>query len=550
MTTRRRFAAVCVMLATMTVALGACSGNTAPAGSSGQAGSTSGAAEAATGDAATVATTEDAATANSADTEAGGQDSPERDSITIAIPQDLDALDPHKAAAAGTREVLFNVFEGLVKPDENGELIPAIASEWTISDDATVYTFTIREGIKYHDGTTVAPSDVVYSITRCMDDATASPYQSGLSSIETVEVNEAGEVVITLSAPDSEFLTQLTCAVIPEAVTDPEADPVGTGPYRYVSRAPRQNVILEKFDDYWDPANAAQIRNVELKIEADTNTIAMGLESGAIDMFCRLTPEQLEVLSGSDAVEISEGTMNLVVALYLNNAEAPFDDVRVRQALSYACDTQEIMDFMFDGAGTPIGSSMFPAFGKYYDDTLKDVYATDTDRAKELLQEAGYADGFTFTVRVPSNYQQYVDMSEILREQFARIGVTMEIQLIEWSSWLEDVYGGRNYEATIVGVDASTLAASALLSRFRSDASNNFVNFSSEAYDERFAAAKDALEDDEKTQGYIDCTHILTDEAASVYIMDMPSYTALNKDFTGYVYYPLYVQDFAKLRSR
>ena len=540
--TKRRFAAVCVMLATMTVALAACNkGNTSGTGSSG--------ATTPSDTAASAASAEAAATGNGADS-TSTETAPERDTITIAIPQDLDALDPHKATAAGTREVLFNVFEGLVKPDVNGDLIPAIASEWTISDDAVTYTFTIREGVKYHDGTEVTAEDVVYSVNRCLEDATASPYQTGLQSIDTIEVNGDGQVVITLSAPDSEFLTQCTCPVVPEAAGDPEKNPVGTGPYKYVSRSPRQNVVLEAFADYWDADNAASVQTVELKIEADGNTIAMGLESGAIDMFCRLTPEQMDVLKSVDSLEITEGAMNLVVAVYLNNAVAPLDDARVRQALCYALDRQEIMDFMFEGAGTPIGSSMFPGFGKYYDDSLKDLYPTDADAAKKLLAEAGYPDGFTFTISVPSNYQQYVDMSEILREQFAAIGVTMEIQLIEWASWLEDVYAGRNYEATIVGVDASTLAASALLSRFRSDASGNFVNFKSEAYDSTFDAAKASIDDDEKTKLYIECTKILAEEAANVYIMDMPSYTALNKDFTGYAFYPLYVQDFAKLHTR
>ena len=540
--TKRRFAAVCVLLATATVALAACNkGNTSGTGSSGATASP---------DAATVAASSDVATTEKSADNAQTQPAPERDKITIAIPQDLDALDPHKAAAAGTREVLFNVFEGLVKPDVNGDLIPALASEWTISDDAIVYTFTIREGVKFHDGTEVTAEDVVYSVNRCLDDATASPYQSGLKSLESIAVNDEGKVEITLSAPDSEFLTQLTCPVIPEAAGDPEKNPVGTGPYKYVSRAPRQNLILEAFEEYWDAEHKAAIRNVECKIEADANTIAMGLESGAIDMFCRLTPEQMDALQGVETLEITEGPMNLVVAVYLNNAVAPFDDVRVRQALSLALDKQEIMDFMFDGAGSPIASSMFPAFGKYYDDSLNDLYPTDTAKAKELLAEAGLADGFTFSIQVPSNYQQYVDMSEIIREQFAKIGVTMDIQLIEWSSWLEDVYGGRDFEATIVGVDASTLAASALLSRFRSDASNNFVNFSSEAYDRVFAEAKAAIDDEEKTAKYRECVKILAEEAANVYIMDMPSYTALNKDFTGYAFYPLYVQDFAKLRTR
>ena len=293
---------------------------------------------------------------------------------------------------------------------------------------------------------------------------------------------------------------------------------------------------------------AAQIDEVFLKVEADVNTLTMGLQNGTIDMFCRLTTEQYEQLSSESGIEIYEGAMNLVVAVYLNNQEAPFDDARVRQALSYAADPQELMDFVLDGKGTAVGSSMFPSFGKYFDDALTDTYATNTERAKELLAEAGYADGFTFTLTVPSNYDQYMEMAPVLREQFARIGVTMEIQPVEWNSWLEDVYGGRKYQATIVGVDASTLTAAAMLSRFQSQAHNNFVNYNNAAYDAAYAQAQAATDDAEKTAAYKECLRILNEDAANVYLMDMPSFVALNKRFAGYAFYPLYVQDFALLR--
>lgn len=240
--------------------------------------------------------------------------------------------------------------------------------------------------------------------------------------------------------------------------------------------------------------------------------------------------------------------MNLVQALYLNNDVAPFDDVRVRQALCYAVNPQEIMDFVSDGAGTEVGSAMFPAFTKYYMPELNDTYNTDTAKAKELLAEAGYPDGFEFTITVPSNYGQHVDTAQVIAEELKEIGVKANIQEIEWNSWVSDVYSDRKYEATVVGIDASTLSATALLSRYVSTAGKNFVNFKSDAFDAAYAKAQETQNDADKTALYKECETILSKEAASVYIQDLPEFVALNKKFTGYTFYPLYVQNIAKIK--
>lgn len=302
-------------------------------------------------------------------------------------------------------------------------------------------------------------------------------------------------------------------------------------------------MILEKFDEYWGtPAN---IDTVKLQVIANADTIVTSLNGGSVDMFARISQAQADQLS--DDFDVLEGTMNLVQAMYLNNAKEPFNDVRVRQALCYAVDPQGIMDMISDGKGTQIGSSMFPSFGKYYMEELNDLYATNIEKAKELLTEAGYPDGFSFTLTVPSNYQQHIDTAQVIVEQLKEIGVTANIQLIEWESWLSDVYSDRNYEATVVGVDASSLTAAALLSRFDSTASNNFINFNDPAYDEAYEAAAASADDDEKTEYYKECEKILAEDAANVYIQDLPSFVALNKKYGGYEFYPLYVQDFAKL---
>ena len=191
---------------------------------------------------------------------------------------------------------------------------------------------------------------------------------------------------------------------------------------------------------------------------------------------------------------------------------------------------------------------MFPAFGKYYDESLSELYPTDIEKAKELLKEAGYENGFNMTITVPSNYQPHIDVAQVLAEQYKKIGVNAEIQLVEWNSWLSDVYTGRDFESTVIGVDAAYLAASALLSRFESTAANNFINFKSDAYDKAYNKTLTTADDDERTALYLECEKILADEAANVYIQDLPEYVVLNKKFTGYEFYPLYVQDIAKLK--
>lgn len=469
--------------------------------------------------------------------------------IVVGIPQDLeDSLDPHKALAAGTKEILFNVYEGLLKPDSQGNNIPAVAESYSVSEDLMTYTFKLRDGIKFHNGKNVTADDVKYSIDKFAGISDGSePLVSAFSVIEEVNIIDDKTVDVVLNTPDTDlptYLAMVSAAIIPKDNENPDTVAIGTGPYKYVSRSPQENIICEAFDDYW--GEKANIKNVTFKVEANADSIVMDLLGGSIDFYARLTIDQVKQLN--DEFSVYEGTMNLVQALYLNNNVKPFDDVRVRQALSYATDVDEILDITAEGKGTKIGSSMFPAFGKYYDESLSELYPTDIEKAKELLKEAGYENGFNMTITVPSNYQPHIDVAQVLVEQYKKIGVNAEIQLVEWNSWLSDVYTGRDFESTVIGVDASYLAASALLSRFESTAANNFINFKSDAYDKAYNKTLTTADDDERTALYLECEKILADEAANVYIQDLPEYVVLNKKFTGYEFYPLYVQDIAKLK--
>lgn len=464
-------------------------------------------------------------------------------SIVVGIAQDIeDSLDPHVAVAAGTKEILFNVYEGLVKPDKDGNLIDTVASSHEIKENGKIYVFTLRDGIKFHNGSLVTIDDIVYSMENLAD---VGKNTSAFSNVEKVEATDDKTVVITLKEPDTEFLAYLTAAIVPKDV-DVAVTPTGTGPYMYVSRSPGENIIVTRFKDYWD--DRPYLDDITFKIILDGNVIVTNLKSGSIDMFQRLTTAQASQIG--DICDVYEGTMNLVQALYLNNDAKPFDDVRVRQALCYAIDPQEIMDFTADGKGEEIGSAMFPTFGKYYDVNLKDTYNQDVEKAKKLLTEAGYPDGFEFTIKVPSNYQPHIDTAQVLVEEFAAIGVKAKIETIEWATWLSDVYMARDYESTVIGVDASSLTGRALLERYSSSATNNFVNFNNEKYDEIYTEIKTTTDEEKQIELYKELGKILSEEAASVYIQDMANLVAVNKNYGGYEFYPLYVLDMSKVYLR
>ena len=477
--------------------------------------------------------------------ETGGKNSSQ---ITVGIAQDLeDSLDPHKAEAAGTREILFNVFEGLYKPDSDGNLVPAVASGYEVSDDGLVYTFTLRDGVKFHNGNPVTAADVKSSLETCADSSSGSALIPAFSNITSIETPDDKTVVITLAEADADFLSYVAgvkAAIVPADNADPDADPIGTGPYKYVSRSVQENIKLESFADYW--GGKPDIDEVTFKVCADTDSVVTSLNSGSIDMMAHLTTTQAKQLG--DDYNVVEGTMNLVQGLYLNNSFEPFRNEQLRQALCYGIDRDEIIDMVSDGKGVKVGSSMFPNFRKYFEPELADKYSYDVDKAKELLAEAGYGDGFSFTITVPANYPQHVDTAQIIAEQLKKIGVTAEINQVEWNTWLDDTYGNRNFDATLVGVDASYFAASAMLSRFNADAKNNFINYANPDYDAAYAAARSTADEDAQTAAYKQCEEILADTAASVYIQDLPDMVALNKKFTGYKCYPLYIQDIAQIK--
>jgi len=387
-------------------------------------------------------------------------------------------------------------------------------------------------------------ADVLYSVNTCAAATTNTTVAAALSDVTDLTAS-GDEVIFTLAEPNSDFLSVLSSVyIIPEDYTDSETQPVGTGPYRYVSRSVQENVILERNDDYYGETGDAA--TIICRVFEDSNALMTALEAGSVDLAVHLTLDQVNTLT--NGYQVIEGTMNLVQAVYLNNAVAPFDNELVRQALCYAVDVDSLLALTADGHGTKVGSSMYPAFGKYFDESLADTWPYDPEKAAELLAEAGYGNGLSFTIKVPSNYTPHVNTAVVLTEMLAQVGITVNLELVDWQTWLSDVYQNRNFEATVVGFDASYLSPNAMLARWESTSGKNLIGYNNPEYDETLAAAQASTDDEEQTALYRQCLQILADTAANVYLQDLADFVVLSPDWTGYTFYPLYVMDFAALK--
>ena len=428
-----------------------------------------------------------------------------------------------------------------MKPNSDGEMIPAVAEKYTLSEDGTTYTFTLREGVKFHNGQTVTAEDVVYSINRCaaVPEGQEKPLVAAFSAVKSVEALDEKTVAVTIAQRDLEFISYMTAAIIPADYENQDTAPVGTGPFKFVSRTPQQDFVMERFEDYWGAP--AWLDKVTYKICENADALVMNLNGGSIDLCAHLTSAQASQLNQN--FQVLEGTMNLVQAIYLNNQAKPFDNQLVRQALCYAIDRQGIMDMVADGHGTAVGSSIYPAFTKYFLPELVDKYPHDVAKAKELLAQAGYPDGFDMTISVPNNYQPHMDTAEVVAEQLREAGINVTIQPVEWSTWLDTIYNGRQFQATLVGVDAANMTARAMLERFTSDYGKNFINYNNPAYDALFQQAINAQDEATQTDLYKQMETMLADTAANVYIQDLCDLVAMRQDLGGLKFYPIYVLD-------
>ncbi|MDR2542261.1 MAG: ABC transporter substrate-binding protein, partial [Treponema sp.] len=447
---------------------------------------------------------------------------------------------------ADGRIILFNVFEGLIKPNTDGTFMPCIAESWTVSPDSLVYSFTLREGIRFHDGSIVTAKDVKFSLDTAKDNGF-----NGLDTINEVIIQGENQINVVLNNPDPDFLPFLTVGIVKAENTDRESSVIGTGPFYIESYITQRHLVLKRFDDYWQrflspPHEIPYLEKVTIVFFANYEAMMTSLRSGNIDGAS---------LTGSDIAQLDKNNFDFVhnyssavQLLALNNAHTPLDDIRVRKAINYGIDVQGIIDAAFFGHGSHSGSPIIPGLSVYFESSLGYLY--DPDMAKEYLAQAGFNENtkLNLEITVPSNFGMHVDTAQVIADQLEKIGIQVNIRLVDWNTWLSDVYRQRNYQATVISLDSPVVSPRRCLTRYHSTNNNNFINFVNKDYDNTFDSIMTEIDSEKRINLYKEAQKIITTNAASVFIQDIVYYMVFRKGlFGGALNYPLYIIDFSTI---
>ena len=453
-------------------------------------------------------------------------------------PTTLDPL--NNANTADGRSVLFNIFEGLVKPDTDGTFKPAIARSWTIENNSLHYNFTLREGVRFHDGAPLTASDVKFSL----DTAIAANFH-GLGNIAEVQSIGTNQISVILKNPDPDFLPFLTVGIVKAGNNNRETSVIGTGPFRLESYTPQRNLIMVKFNDYWQ-SDLPRLDKITIIFYANFDSLLVALRGGGIDG-AFITGAMAAALD-SEQFDLNHNNSAAVQLMAFNNSAPPLNDIRVRRAINYGVDVQGIIDAAFFGQGVPSGSPIIPGLSVYYQNNLSYQYNTET--ALSLLAQAGYnsANKLSLEITVPSNFTMHVDTAQVIVSQLEKIGVNASIKLVDWSTWLSDVYFGRDYQATIISLDSPSVSPRSFLERYNSSSDGNFMNFNNPDFDRVYSSLLTSADSAERIELYKEAQRVIAGDAAGVYIQDMLYFIVLRAGgYGGALNYPLYVIDFAEI---
>ena len=372
------------------------------------------------------------------------------DSLTLGMVLEPPNLDPTGGAAAAIDEVVYaNIFEGLTRFGPDGAVLPGLAERWEVSEDGLTYTFHLRAGVTFHDGTTMDAEDVVFSLDRARAEDSTNAQKALFAGIETVTAVDATTVAVQLTAPNGNFPFNMAWGdaviVAPESIENAATAPVGTGPFTFAEWVQGDHVTIKRNDAYWGAAPA--LAEATFKFISDPNAAFAAMMAGDVQAFPNYpAPETLSMFEADPRFSVIVGSTEGETILSTNNQSGPLADVRIRKAIAHAINRQEIIDGAMFGFGTPIGTHFAPHHPDYVD--LTGGSAHDPEQAKALLAEAA-PDGLSLRLMLPP--PAYARRGgEIVAAQLRAVGIEVEITNLEWAQWLEQVFKGKDFDLTIV----------------------------------------------------------------------------------------------------
>ncbi len=455
--------------------------------------------------------------------------------------QELDpiSLDPQKTSNYSAVQAFEHVYNSLTQYDENMQVVPALAESWDIPDPTT-YIFHLRKGVKWHNGREFVADDVAYWFERLTDPQVAAPYKSWFVAIDKTEVMDKHTIKFLLKHPFTPLLASFAAmrgsAIVPKEVVEEKGDlastAVGTGPFKLVEFVPYSHVRYVRNNEYWEKG-LPYVQELTFKIMVEEDARVAGLRTGAIH-YAYLTGEGAQRLARDKNITIMRSPKAWLVIHVLNSTRKPFTDKRVRQAISLAVDRQEVIEKAVFGEGV-LSGPVPTGHTDWYIPVEQLPYKPDIAKAKQLLAEAGYPNGFKTTIKASPQYPEFVAASIVLQDQLKKIGIEAEVIQLEWGQFIKETFRpNQDYDIKITAWTFYPDPHHYLYNWWHSQSPSN-QQYSNPQFDTLLDKAAAELDHEKRKELYFEAQKILLDDAPQICWYTGNNIEAVRNELQGYV---------------
>ncbi|WP_182422113.1 ABC transporter substrate-binding protein [Aureimonas sp. ME7] len=444
--------------------------------------------------------------------EAGG-------TLRVAVDQAISVIHPLLTRVNPEYLAVELLYSGLTRLGLDMQAEPDLATEWTPNDDLTVWTFTLREGVTFHDGSPCTAEDAAVTFRAILDPATASPARNNVGPIETVEAVDARTLRFTLSTPYADLPVALAynnARIVPAAVVSVDLQSLrlkanGTGPFKLVSYEPDRLLVVERNPDYYDPERP-YLDRIELHVFPDLGAQVSSLLAGDIDMVSTVEPNDFLRLEGQDGIDTLRSASGQFCNVNFGTDIAPFNDVRVRKALALTIDREAMVDFMTEGFGTKGNDTPLNASYPFFEALTQ--REKNIEEAKALLAEAGFPDGFTAELVASDRPAIRTQLAVALKEMAQEAGITINVNTMPHATYLDQVWTKGAFYVGFYNMQPTPDGILKLL--FTSDAAWNETRWNNKAFDELVAKARAVADKAERTRLYTQAQQLMHDDVPSL----------------------------------
>lgn len=465
-----------------------------------------------------------------------------KDALVVATAYDAKSLDPHAVNDVASSNVMTQIYGTLVQLNDKSEVVPMLAESFTQIDDMT-YEFKLKKGVKFHNGEEMKASDVKFSLTRAAESSSVSHI---FGDIDTNSFNMSDDYTVSfkIKTPATGFLSGLVHTggsilsekAVTEAGENYAMNPIGTGPFKFISWTKGDKVELERFDDFY--GDKPKFSKMTLRVIPEPTNRVIELESGGVDIAYEVSVNDLARVEESDKLQIVRVIDNSTQYLGFNNQKAPFNDLKVREAISYALDTKSIVETVWRGIGKvavgPIGPNVL------YSDKSLERHEYNVQKSKDLLKEAGFENGFKTTIWT-NEKKERVDMATIMQSQLKEVGIDVEIKVLEWGAYLDGLSKGEQ-DMFLIGWTCQTpdpdLAVYAPLHSSKVGSGGNYSFFMNEKVDELIMQGRVMKNSPEREAVYKELQKEVKNQSPWVFLSNGEQVVGTTKAVKGFVASP------------